>query len=336
MPVVDDELQAWTAQKMREISIERLQNHVQALLGPHTRLVSSSPISRAEQRIRDAFGDLDWQVERQPFSFEKAQGALDYGDGNLACFQKLEGVNIVATKLGKDSGNALVVLAHYDTRRDTPGADDNIASVAALLELARILSSETFQQTIILAATDLEEVLSFGAKALVKRLTENFNTRGVINFETMAFVDHQPHTQRPETSFGPFYRKQIHRMAAHQWAGDFTMIIYRGSSAKLAAAFAAGFQQTAGPDMHVLFRDPGDLPVTGKLLRKTMPFVRNFSRSDHVPFWDAGVPAIQVTDTANFRNPHYHEPTDLPETLDYNCLAAIVGATACALRLTSK
>jgi len=320
---------------MREISIVRLQNHIHVLLGPHTRLDSSSPILRAEQRIHDTLRDLGWLVERQPFSFEKAIGALDYGDGEPVCFRKLEGVNIVATKAGKDSRDALVVLAHYDTRRDTPGADDNIASVAALLELARILSSETFRQTIILAATDLEEVLCFGAKALVNKLTGNFNLQGVINFETMAFLEHQPHSQRPEASFGPLYRKQIRRMAAHQWAGDFTMIIYRGSSAELAATFAAGLEQTAGPDAHVLFRDPGDLPVIGGLLKKTLPFVRNFSRSDHVPFWDAGIPAIQVTDTANFRNPNYHQLTDLPETLDYERLAAIVGATACALRIAA-
>ena len=321
---------------MREISIERLQSHIRALLGPHTRLEASSPILRAEQRIYDTLQDFGWLVERQPFSFEKALGALDYGDGEPVCFRKLEGVNIVATKPGKDARDAKVVLAHYETRRDTPGADDNIASVAALLELARILSSENFRQTIILAATDLEEVLFFGAKALVNRLTQNFNLQGAINFETMSFVDRRPHTQRPETSFGPMYRKQIHRMAAHDWAGDFTMIIYRGSSAKLAAAFAAGLEQTAGPDTHVMFRDPGDLPLMGSLLKRTLPFVRNFSRSDHVPFWDAGIPAIQVTDTANFRNPHYHKPTDLPETLDYNCLAAIVGATACALRITAE
>ena len=320
---------------MGEISKEGLRNHIQALLGPHTRFDSSSPILRAEQRIHDSFKDLGWWVERQPFSFENAVGALDYGDGEPVCFRKLEGVNIVATKLGKDPRDALVVLAHYDTRRDTPGADDNIASVAALLELARILSSENFRRTIILAATDLEEVLCFGAKALVNSLVQKFNLQGAINFETMSFVDRRPHTQGPEASFGPMYRKQIHRMTSHDWAGDFTMIIYRGSSGKLAAAFAAGLEQTAGPDTYVLFRDPGDLPLIGGLLKRTLPFVRNFSRSDHVPFWDAKLPAIQVTDTANFRNPHYHKPTDLPETLDYDCLAAIVGATACALRIAA-
>ena len=46
-------------------------------------------------------------------------------------------------------------------------------------------------------------------------------------------------------------------------------------------------------------------------------------RSDHVPFWEAGVPALMWTDTAEFRNPHYHRPTDTPETLDYEFLAGV-------------
>ena len=320
---------------MREISVERLQSDIKILLGPHTRFDFSGAILDAEQRIHDSLRDIGWTVEKQPFNFQNVVGALDYGDGAPACFRKLEGVNIVATKPGKDKRDAIIVMAHYDTRRDTPGADDNVASVAGLLELARVLSDESFHRTIILAATDLEEVLCFGAKALVNNLTRDFNLVGAINFETMSFVDRRPHTQRPETSFGPLYKKQIRRMAAHEWAGDFTMIIYRGNSSRLAAAFAAGLEQTSGPDSHVLFRDPGDLPIMGGLLKRTVPFVRNFSRSDHVPFWDAGIPAIQITDTANFRNPHYHQGTDLPETLEYNRLAEIVGATGCALQITA-
>ena len=45
----------------------------------------------------------------------------------------------------------------------------------------------------------------------------------------------------------------------------------------------------------------------------------NFSEvrlSDHSPFWDAGIPAVMVTDTAFFRNPNYHKPSDTLETLD--------------------
>ena len=39
--------------------------------------------------------------------------------------------------------------------------------------------------------------------------------------------------------------------------------------------------------------------------------------SDHSSFWKEGYPAVMLTDTAFYRNPHYHQSTDLPETLDY-------------------
>jgi Zn-dependent M28 family amino/carboxypeptidase len=40
------------------------------------------------------------------------------------------------------------------------------------------------------------------------------------------------------------------------------------------------------------------------------------ARSDHFPFWLIGIPALMLTDTANYRNPHYHTPGDTLETLD--------------------
>jgi Zn-dependent M28 family amino/carboxypeptidase len=45
--------------------------------------------------------------------------------------------------------------------------------------------------------------------------------------------------------------------------------------------------------------------------------VGHLHRSDHAPYWRAGIPAIMWTDTAEFRNPHYHRATDTPEKLDY-------------------
>jgi aminopeptidase YwaD len=59
-----------------------------------------------------------------------------------------------------------------------------------------------------------------------------------------------------------------------------------------------------------------------------MPHTR---RSDHASFWDAGYPAVVLTDTANFRNPHYHRETDITDTLNIEFLssvAATVTATA--------
>ncbi len=46
-------------------------------------------------------------------------------------------------------------------------------------------------------------------------------------------------------------------------------------------------------------------------------------RSDHGPFWGAGIPAVMWTDTSEFRNPHYHLKTDTPETLDFDFLVRV-------------
>jgi len=46
--------------------------------------------------------------------------------------------------------------------------------------------------------------------------------------------------------------------------------------------------------------------------------------SDHLAFWKEGYPGIMVTDTAPFRYPHYHKPTDTPDKIDYDRMARVV------------
>jgi hypothetical protein len=55
-------------------------------------------------------------------------------------------------------------------------------------------------------------------------------------------------------------------------------------------------------------------------------------RSDHAAFWDHGYPAVMLTDTANFRNPHYHRPTDAIETLNVDFLTGVTYAVAAAVK----
>ena len=50
--------------------------------------------------------------------------------------------------------------------------------------------------------------------------------------------------------------------------------------------------------------------------------------SDHWSFWEAGYPAIMVTDTAPFRYPYYHEASDTPQQLDYSGMARVTGGLA--------
>jgi hypothetical protein len=58
--------------------------------------------------------------------------------------------------------------------------------------------------------------------------------------------------------------------------------------------------------------------------------------SDQFPYWDEGIPALMLTDTALFRNPNYHRSSDLPETLDYSIMAMITKQVAASLLLLSE
>ena len=57
-------------------------------------------------------------------------------------------------------------------------------------------------------------------------------------------------------------------------------------------------------------------------------------KSDHAAFWHYGYPAVMLTDTANFRNPHYHRSTDTLDTLNLEFMEKVAQAvTASAIRL---
>jgi len=59
-------------------------------------------------------------------------------------------------------------------------------------------------------------------------------------------------------------------------------------------------------------------------------------RSDHAPFLLEGIPAVMITDTANFRNENYHKASDTVETIDAARFSAVVVALDKAIRELSK
>ena len=60
-------------------------------------------------------------------------------------------------------------------------------------------------------------------------------------------------------------------------------------------------------------------------------------RSDHTSFWEQGFPAVMLTDTANFRNPHYHRPTDTLNTLNLDFIISVAdGVTAAVIDLAGQ
>jgi hypothetical protein len=70
------------------------------------------------------------------------------------------------------------------------------------------------------------------------------------------------------------------------------------------------------------------VPFNGRILPDTR-------LSDHSPFWDAGLFAVMITDTAFFRNPNYHTPKDTFDTLDYFFMAELVKSLLITLKKLS-
>lgn len=305
------------------------------LTGPRSRLHAPEAMDSADAYITHALRGAGWTVNRRPFSLTNAAGNLDLGtfsngDFSPTIYTELHGQNIVAIKEGKRRG-AIVVAAHHDTIRDSPGADDNTASVAALLELARLTANVEYEFTVMLVAFDMEEVGRLGSRAFVREQLEGHSVQGAIIFESMAYTSDEPNSQILPAGFGLLYPAQARQVHRHRRVGDWAAILYRKRSARLAAAFATCLEATKGRDSSVLLRDPADLPLFGALLRRFVPFARDFGRSDHLAFWERGLPAILITDTANFRNPHYHEPTDTVDTLDFEHLRCLVAAASLTL-----
>ena len=320
---------------VERIRPDRLRELVTDLPGPRNRFNAADAMERTDALLADAWRAAGWRVGRQHLHLRNLKARLDHpvaGSGGRHPFHRydrLEGRNLVGIAEG-DTDDAIVIVAHHDTVRGSPGADDNGAGVAALLELAAQLAGRRLRRTVILAAPDFEEIGLVGSRYLVAWLKANFHVRGAIVFDPIGFMNARPRSQSVPPGIDRLYPGQLARLVARDAVGDTVVAIYRRSSLRLAREWAACLSATIGSERVLLLRDPLDLPLVGLALH-AVPAARHFSRSDHVNFWRAGLPAIQVTNTANFRNPNYHRPSDTPDTLDYDTLARVTAATALAV-----
>ncbi len=231
--------------------------------------------------------------------------------------------NVELTLPAADDGAPILVLgAHYDSVAGTPGADDNGSGVVALLELARRLSGPPPGPLEVRCVWfDAEEPGLIGSGAFVAALDADARRRflGAVVLETMAYVDRRPGSQAVPPGLRAIFDPGD--------TGDFLLVVGNVASAPLAqrlhAALAEAPRAVLRAEVFSL------LPGAGWVL----PDAR---RSDHARFWDAGLPAVMLTDTADFRSPHYHRASDRVETLDLDFLAeATAGVERAVLRLAA-
>ncbi|HET8887651.1 MAG TPA: M20/M25/M40 family metallo-hydrolase [Candidatus Angelobacter sp.] len=92
--------------------------------------------------------------------------------------------NITAELKGSTPGKSVLLVAHYDSVSAGPGASDDGAAVATLLETAKILKSQApFKRDIVFLFTDGEELGLMGAQAFVDQNPLAKNVGLVLNFE---------------------------------------------------------------------------------------------------------------------------------------------------------
>jgi hypothetical protein len=111
---------------------------------------------------------------------QEGVGARTFGEDSVA--GRVE--NVVATIPGSDSTGRVFLAAHYDTTFGAPGAADDKASVAAILETARALrSGEKPRNDVVFLLTDGEEPGMLGAESFVEQHSYGDEGGVVLNWE---------------------------------------------------------------------------------------------------------------------------------------------------------
>jgi Zn-dependent M28 family amino/carboxypeptidase len=212
-----------------------------------------------------------------------------------------------------------LVGAHYDTVPGSPGADDNASAVAALLGCAAVASRYLPADAhVCFVAFNREEVQSsgqglVGSTEFVRdyRPKSGMNVTAVHVLEMVGCTNDVPGSQATPPGL------PLKLPDPGNWLG----VVGNDRSAALVDTVLARARTYV----------PG-FPVVGLTLPKgAEAHLPVLCRSDHAPFWAARIPALQWTDTAEFRNPRYHGAEDTPDTLDYAFLASVTRLVAACI-----
>jgi Zn-dependent M28 family amino/carboxypeptidase len=268
----------------------RLETHVVATASVPHNVRHYAALERAAQYIEVTLEALGYVVNRQVFT--------------------VAGRAVRNIEVHRDVQSAeaplLVIGAHYDSFENAPGANDNGSGVATVLELARLLKQWQPQRTRLRLVLFVNEeppyyrTQDMGSWQYAKLLSERGeNVRGMISLETLGAFSDTVGSQRYPVPFGLIFPSTANFIA---------FVGLPGTRSFLHEVMASFRRHTAFPSIGGVAPDA---------------LVPGVGWSDHWAFRSFGFPAIMVTDTALFRYPHYHLPSDTPDKVDYERLARI-------------
>jgi len=274
---------------------DHLKHHVAALAGRigERNVWRPGAMAAAAAYIRKTLEDAGYVVNVQPFTSRGVTVS-----------------NIEAVLPGDGAADEIIVVgAHYDSVADCPGADDNASGVAALLELARMLAGTTLSRSVRFVAFANEEAPFFygdemGSNRYAARAqAQGEHVEAMLSLETLGYFTDQPGSQQYPFPFSYLYPN----------TGNFIGFVGNLTSRSLVRQVVGAFRASTA------FPSEGVAAPSG---------IEGIHWSDHWSFWQAGYPAIMVTDTAPFRYPYYHTANDTPAQLDYTGLARVTGGLA--------
>ena len=285
------------------VSISRIKRDIQLLAGsPRNSRENIEQHTKAVDWIAREFENIGLQTERQVFDIPLQSPART-------------GTNIIGELNHANSTSVPIVIgAHFDTVPGSPGADDNASGVAAMLECARVLADSGIERRVTFIAFDAEEIQLpveglHGSTAYVEEMLEESQPSAAIIFDSIGFSSSTIKQGLPG-SFRILFRKAFKALRRQNFESNSLLILSKGKGRDISRQLE---KSASTPDIN--------LPILPLEVPWWMPVVRNLRRSDHAPFWLAGVPAVMITDTGNFRNPHYHQSTDTPDTVDVDLVA---------------
>ncbi len=158
---------------LTDFSAGRAREVLRELVGDGTPHPVGSP---ANARVREkVLGHLRWLG----YAPEVQEGFACHPGGSCGRVW-----NVLARLQGREAGKAVMLVAHYDSVPSGPGVGDDLAGVAAVLEVARVLKTgPPPRRSVFFLIDDGEEGGLLGARAFVEKHPAVTQVGAVVNLE---------------------------------------------------------------------------------------------------------------------------------------------------------
>jgi hypothetical protein len=282
---------------INQVNSTKLKNWIDDLSSFHTRHTKSEYIENIAYWLKNELKSV-CNGKVYFHNFTRIDQGIGYNLKNIICNQ--EGSGEAHDNNNNDHHPLILISAHYDSRMQdinqtnarAPGADDNASGVAAVLELARILSQVDLKNNIQFVLFSGEEQGQWGSTAYVNYVqTNNTKIDLVMNLD----------------------------MIGYSALGLDNVVIEYDVGNKFTTNDM--YSKKVGQFIEQIALDYANLEALLHPLGKT----------DLIPFEAIGKTVIGIHDGGSKLNPNYHNTSDTPDTLNIEYFTSVTKLVLAAI-----